>query len=60
MKEATRKIAERFNISGPFNTQFLAKNNDIMVRPLITFMLSVIIFTECSILFYDFVPVNQF
>lgn len=31
VKEATRKIAERFNISGPFNTQFLAKNNDIMV-----------------------------
>ncbi|CAH3119613.1 unnamed protein product [Porites lobata] len=31
VKEATRNIAERFNISGPFNTQFLAKNNDIMV-----------------------------
>lgn len=31
VKEATRKIAEKFNISGPFNTQFLAKNNDIMV-----------------------------
>ena len=31
-----------------------------MVRPLITFMWSVIIFTSCSILFYDFVPVNQF
>ncbi|XP_015772145.1 PREDICTED: carbamoyl-phosphate synthase [ammonia], mitochondrial-like [Acropora digitifera] len=31
VKEATRKIAERLNISGPFNTQFLAKNNNIMV-----------------------------
>lgn len=31
VKEATRKIAEKFNISGPFNTQFLAKDNEIMV-----------------------------
>ncbi|XP_006824146.1 carbamoyl-phosphate synthase [ammonia], mitochondrial-like [Saccoglossus kowalevskii] len=31
VREATRQIAKRFNISGPFNTQFLAKDNDIMV-----------------------------
>ncbi|XP_077997955.1 carbamoyl-phosphate synthase [ammonia], mitochondrial-like isoform X2 [Glandiceps talaboti] len=31
VREATRKIAKRFNISGPFNTQFLAKDDDVMV-----------------------------
>ena len=31
VKEITKKIAERFQISGPFNIQFLAKGNDILV-----------------------------
>ncbi|KAJ8282992.1 hypothetical protein COCON_G00055110 [Conger conger] len=31
VKNATRKIAKAFEISGPFNTQFLVKGNDVMV-----------------------------
>ncbi|XP_015235429.1 PREDICTED: carbamoyl-phosphate synthase [ammonia], mitochondrial [Cyprinodon variegatus] len=31
VKLATRKIAQAFEISGPFNTQFLIKGNDVMV-----------------------------
>ncbi|XP_025999670.1 carbamoyl-phosphate synthase [ammonia], mitochondrial isoform X1 [Astatotilapia calliptera] len=31
VKIATRKIAHAFEISGPFNTQFLVKGNDVMV-----------------------------
>ncbi|KAF7709169.1 carbamoyl-phosphate synthase [ammonia], mitochondrial [Silurus meridionalis] len=31
VKIATRKIAKAFEISGPFNTQFLVKGNDVMV-----------------------------
>ncbi|XP_026768709.3 carbamoyl-phosphate synthase [ammonia], mitochondrial [Pangasianodon hypophthalmus] len=31
VKTATRKIAKAFEISGPFNTQFLVKSNDVMV-----------------------------
>ncbi|XP_066543719.1 carbamoyl-phosphate synthase [ammonia], mitochondrial isoform X2 [Amia ocellicauda] len=31
VKIATRKIAQAFDISGPFNTQFLVKGNDVMV-----------------------------
>ena len=31
VKTATRKIAREFQISGPFNTQFLVKGNDVMV-----------------------------
>ena len=31
IKEITRQIAERFEISGPMNIQFLAKGDDIMV-----------------------------
>ncbi|XP_071822470.1 carbamoyl-phosphate synthase [ammonia], mitochondrial-like [Apostichopus japonicus] len=31
IKYATKKIAERFQISGPFNMQFLAKDNNVMV-----------------------------
>lgn len=31
MKTATQKIAKAFEISGPFNTQFLVKGNDVMV-----------------------------
>ncbi|XP_060945181.1 carbamoyl-phosphate synthase [ammonia], mitochondrial isoform X2 [Limanda limanda] len=31
VKSATRKIAQAFEISGPFNTQFLVKGNDVMV-----------------------------
>uniref|UniRef100_A0A3Q3BFG3 carbamoyl-phosphate synthase (ammonia) n=1 Tax=Kryptolebias marmoratus TaxID=37003 RepID=A0A3Q3BFG3_KRYMA len=31
VKVATRKIAQAFEISGPFNTQFLVKGNDVMV-----------------------------
>lgn len=31
MKSATQKIAKTFEISGPFNTQFLVKGNDVMV-----------------------------
>ncbi|XP_020313303.2 carbamoyl-phosphate synthase [ammonia], mitochondrial [Oncorhynchus kisutch] len=31
VKSATRKIAKAFEISGPFNTQFLVKGNDVMV-----------------------------
>uniref|UniRef100_A0A3Q2PET7 Carbamoyl phosphate synthase arginine-specific large chain n=1 Tax=Fundulus heteroclitus TaxID=8078 RepID=A0A3Q2PET7_FUNHE len=31
VKIATRKIAQAFEISGPFNTQFLIKGNDVMV-----------------------------
>uniref|UniRef100_A0A8C9TUH4 Carbamoyl-phosphate synthase [ammonia], mitochondrial n=1 Tax=Scleropages formosus TaxID=113540 RepID=A0A8C9TUH4_SCLFO len=31
VKTATRKIAKAFQISGPFNTQFLVKGNDVMV-----------------------------
>uniref|UniRef100_A0A665XCQ5 Carbamoyl-phosphate synthase 1, mitochondrial n=1 Tax=Echeneis naucrates TaxID=173247 RepID=A0A665XCQ5_ECHNA len=31
VKTATRKIAQAFEISGPFNTQFLVKGNDVMV-----------------------------
>ncbi|XP_017326054.1 carbamoyl-phosphate synthase [ammonia], mitochondrial isoform X1 [Ictalurus punctatus] len=31
VKAATRKIAKAFEISGPFNTQFLVKGNDVMV-----------------------------
>ena len=31
MKNAVRKIAIEFEISGPFNLQFLVKNNDIKV-----------------------------
>uniref|UniRef100_A0A3P9LNV5 Carbamoyl-phosphate synthase [ammonia], mitochondrial n=2 Tax=Oryzias latipes TaxID=8090 RepID=A0A3P9LNV5_ORYLA len=31
VKIATRKIAQAFEISGPFNTQFLVKDNDVMV-----------------------------
>lgn len=32
VKDATRKIAKKFEISGPFNTQFLAKDGKVMVR----------------------------
>lgn len=32
MKDATRKIAKAFAISGPFNVQFLVKGNDVLVR----------------------------
>lgn len=31
VKTAVRKIAQEFEISGPFNTQFLVKGNDVMV-----------------------------
>ncbi|XP_077473870.1 carbamoyl-phosphate synthase [ammonia], mitochondrial [Stigmatopora argus] len=31
VKMVTRKIAEAFEISGPFNTQFLVKRNNVMV-----------------------------
>ncbi len=31
IKQITRKIAEKLNISGPFNIQYLAKDNDIKV-----------------------------
>ena len=31
IKKITKKIAEKLNISGPFNIQFIAKNNDIKV-----------------------------
>lgn len=31
IKNITRKIAEELNISGPFNIQFLAKDNDVKV-----------------------------
>ncbi|XP_048579513.1 carbamoyl-phosphate synthase [ammonia], mitochondrial isoform X2 [Nematostella vectensis] len=31
IKEVTSKIAKRFNISGPFNMQFLVKDNRVMV-----------------------------
>ncbi|XP_029968406.1 carbamoyl-phosphate synthase [ammonia], mitochondrial [Salarias fasciatus] len=31
VKIATRRIAHAFEISGPFNTQFLVKGNDVMV-----------------------------
>eukprot|EP01116_Phalansterium_solitarium_P021821 TRINITY_DN6959_c0_g1_i2.p1 TRINITY_DN6959_c0_g1~~TRINITY_DN6959_c0_g1_i2.p1 ORF type:complete len:1884 (-),score=892.07 TRINITY_DN6959_c0_g1_i2:456-6107(-) len=31
VEEATRKIARALNVSGPFNVQFLAKNNEIKV-----------------------------
>ncbi|TRZ04154.1 hypothetical protein DNTS_023072, partial [Danionella cerebrum] len=31
VKSATQKIAKVFEISGPFNTQFLVKGNDVMV-----------------------------
>ncbi|XP_038576219.1 carbamoyl-phosphate synthase [ammonia], mitochondrial [Micropterus salmoides] len=31
VKTATRKIAQAFEISGPFNTQFLVKGSDVMV-----------------------------
>lgn len=31
VKIAARKIAQAFEISGPFNTQFLVKGNDVMV-----------------------------
>ncbi|XP_015213760.2 carbamoyl-phosphate synthase [ammonia], mitochondrial isoform X2 [Lepisosteus oculatus] len=31
VKSTTRKIAMAFDISGPFNTQFLVKGNDVMV-----------------------------
>lgn len=31
VKIAVRKIAQAFEISGPFNTQFLVKGNDVMV-----------------------------
>jgi hypothetical protein len=31
IKEATRMIAKKFEISGPFNTQFLAKDGKVMV-----------------------------
>ncbi|XP_060733101.1 carbamoyl-phosphate synthase [ammonia], mitochondrial [Tachysurus vachellii] len=31
VKNATRKIAKAFEISGPFNIQFLVKGNDVMV-----------------------------
>lgn len=32
VKDATRKIAKAFAISGPFNVQFLVKGNDVLVR----------------------------
>lgn len=31
VKEATRKLAEKFEISGPFNCQFLSKDDRIMI-----------------------------
>ncbi|KAG7501491.1 carbamoyl-phosphate synthase [ammonia], mitochondrial [Solea senegalensis] len=31
VKTAVRKVAQAFEISGPFNTQFLVKGNDVMV-----------------------------
>ncbi|MBO8905154.1 ATP-grasp domain-containing protein, partial [Staphylococcus aureus] len=31
VKDATRKIAKAFAISGPFNVQFLVKGNDVLV-----------------------------
>ena len=31
LKKISRKIAKELNISGPFNIQFMAKNNDILV-----------------------------
>ena len=32
IREATRKIAKKFNITGPMNMQFLVKDNDVLVR----------------------------
>ena len=34
IKEATRKIASEFEITGPFNIQFLVKENDVRVSGL--------------------------
>lgn len=31
VRKASRKIAKRLNINGPFNIQFIAKNNDVKV-----------------------------
>ncbi|OTA94475.1 hypothetical protein M434DRAFT_394747 [Hypoxylon sp. CO27-5] len=31
IEEATRKIADKLNVTGPFNIQFIAKDNDIKV-----------------------------
>ncbi|KAJ8018433.1 Carbamoyl-phosphate synthase [ammonia], mitochondrial [Holothuria leucospilota] len=32
IKYATQKVAGRFQISGPFSMQFVAKENDVMVN----------------------------
>jgi len=34
VKTATKKIANAFAISGPFNIQFLVRGNDVLVRAL--------------------------
>ena len=34
IKEATRKIASKFEITGPFNIQFLVKDGDVQVSGL--------------------------
>lgn len=36
VKAATKKIANAFAISGPFNIQFLVRGNDVLVRALMT------------------------
>ena len=32
VKDATRKIAKKFEITGPFNIQFLNKDSEVMVK----------------------------
>ncbi|KFV50394.1 hypothetical protein N328_01009, partial [Gavia stellata] len=36
VKAATKKIADAFAISGPFNIQFLVRGNNVLVRALVT------------------------
>ncbi len=46
IKRITREIAQELNISGPFNIQYLARDNDIKV-------------IECNLRAQPFVPVCQ-
>lgn len=38
IEEATRKIGQALKVTGPFNIQFIAKNNEIKVRRFIHFL----------------------
>ena len=50
VREATRAIAKRFAITGPFNIQFLSKDNKIMVSVSASYLLASYIGTGGDVL----------